>query len=208
MAWYRCGGNSSSPTPVITPTLLKKYSNGTTGTTTFTIDEDGTYLVVVVYSHNGSGSYSLPAGRTATYSGDFLVNGTKGMKLAVVDLVAGDVVSMTTSVGAWAANAKVVIKLPFSITGLVDSSTASDAVFNYTLSTGTGTVLAVMATWARQSNGTNLYDYSEIGDDSDTLAGVVGVNTLLRVFACEVSNFPTLKAYGYDGGGTTLAVLQ
>lgn len=194
------GGGSAS--------LELKYQDGTSGTTTYTIAEDGIYLIAVVYSHNGSGSYSLPSGRTPSYANDFLINNTKGAKLAVVALQTGDVVTMSATPASWSAFAKVVIKLSQGVTTLVDSATASDVVCNYTLSTGTGTVLCFMASWARQANGTNLYDYTPASVSTNMIAGYVGVNTLLRIFTCDVSNFPTINTKGYDGGGTVVAVLQ
>lgn len=211
MTWFKCMGGSA-PAPVETPSLELKYQNGTTGATTYTVDEDGLYLIAVTFSLGGSGSITLPAGRTAAYSNDFIMTDAqsreKGTKIAVVSLETGDVVTLTTAVGAWTAHGKAIFKLPFSVTSLVDSTTASDVVCNYTLGTGSGTVLCIMSTWARQANGTNLYDYSSIGSDVDMLAGMIGVNTLYRIFTCDTSDFPAINTKGYDGGGTVVAVLQ
>lgn len=212
MAWYRCIGGSS-PTPVVEPTLTLKYENATTGSTTYTVDSDGIYLIVVTYALAGLGSITLPSGRTAMYSGDFLFtdaqNREKGTKIAVVSLEAGDVITMSaTPSSSWTAFSKLVIELPFAVTTLVDSNKVSDTNMSYTLSTGTGDILCIMTAWARQNNGTNLYDYTKPVVDSEMVAGFAGVNTMFRVFICDADNFPTITARGYDGGGVVAVVLQ
>ena len=204
MAWIRSQKKGSGG--VIPITLV--YQNGTAGTSTYTIAEDGYYLIAVTFSNAGSGSITLPDGRTAAYSGDFIINSVKGTRIAVVRLYAGDVVTMSTTVAEWLANAKVVIKLPFSVTALVDSATASDADIHYTLSTGSGTVLCVMSAWSKQLNASGLFDLTPLDVGVNGIAGVVGTNCLLRVFTCDTADFPTIFAKGYDGGGVTVAVMQ
>lgn len=189
--------------------LELEYQATTSGTSTYTIVENGVYLVAVVYSHNGTASYSLPSGRTPHYANDFIMGGTMGVKLAVVTLEPNDVVTMTSTPASWVAFAKVIIKLPTVVDTLIDSVlTNAQSPCEYTLSTGSGTVLCLMFCWSRFLNGTNLYDYTAMSKDIDMLAGYVGVNTLMRIFTCDVTDFPSIKAYGYDGGGTVVAVLQ
>lgn len=204
MGWVRCMcGNSSDER------LELEYQSDTSGTTTYTIEEDGDYLVAVIYSHNSTASYSLPSGRTPSYANDFIMGGTMGVKLAVVALQTGDVVTMSATPASWVAFAKVVIKLPMAVDTLIDSvAINTQTVCDYTLSTGSGKILCFMTCWSRYSSGTTLYDYTAASKNIDMLAGYVGVNTLIRVFTCDVVDFPHIKAYGYDGGGTVVAVLQ
>ena len=204
MAWFRCtGGNGSGQTA---PAVSLKYSNGTTGTSSFVIDESGYYLLTVVYSLNGSGTISIPQGRTASYSGDVLVNNNKGMKIVVAELQSGDTVSLGTTVSNWIANTKAVIKIPFLVSSLVDSSTASDTDIVYALSAGSGDVLCLATAWARQIRSDYIYDDSDIVDDM--IAGMTDTNVIIRAFVCDASVFPTIRMRGYDGGGVAVAVMQ
>ena len=211
MAWYRCIGGSS-PTPVVEPTLTLKYENATTGSTTYTVDDAGIYLIAVTFSLAGTGSITLPSGKTAMYSGDFTFvdsqNREKGTRIVVAELGQGDIITMSTAVGSWNAFSKVVLKLPFAVTTLVDSNKVSDGEMNYTLSTGDGTILCIVTAWARQKNSANLYDFTGFVTDSEMVAGYTGVNTMFRAFICDADNFPTITARGYDGGGVIAVVLQ
>ena len=49
-------------------------NNTTSGSSSFTITEDGTYLIIVSVSHLGSRIITLPQGRTATISQDVEIN--------------------------------------------------------------------------------------------------------------------------------------
>ena len=212
MAYFQCGGGASGPVKEV---LELKYNNGNTGESTYTIPKAGTYLIAVVYSLAGSGSITLPQGVTALYSGSVLIgsgSSEKGLKIVVASLHKNDVITMQTSVSNWTANAKLVIKLPFDVTSLIDSGTASDSKIEFNLSSGSGRVLCVAVAWARiQTSGSSnaqLWDLTEIETDMDCIAGVVGTNCLLRAFICDAADFPMVKAYGYDGGGVAVAVLQ
>lgn len=211
MTWFKCIGGSA-PSPVVTPKLALKYINSTAGATNYTIPNDGIYLIAVTFSLAGSGSITLPSGRTATYSSDFIITDAqsreKGTKIAVVSLEAGDVVTLSATAGAWNAFSKIVVELPFGVTTLVDSNIVSDNEMNYTLSTGSGTVLCIVTAWARQRVSSNLYDYTDISVDTDTVAGYAAINTMFRAFICDVADFPTITARGYDGGGVIAVVLQ
>ena len=147
------------------------------------------------------------------YSGDFILTDAqsreKGTKIAVAELQAGDIITLSaTPSGAWNAFSKIVLELPFAVTTLVDSNMVDDTNMNYTLSTGTGDVLCIVSAWARQTNGTNLYDYTKPVVDSEMVAGFAGINTMFRAFICDVTDFPTITARGYDGGGVVAVVLQ
>lgn len=183
-----------------------KFSNGIAGTSTCTIDENGVYLLIAVYSLNGSGTITLPAGRTASFTGSVLISNSKGMVLTVAELQRGDVVTMATSVSNWIANSKIVIKIPNVVTTLIDSDTAGDDELTYTLATGTGGVLCVATAWARLLRVDNIYDISDVTDEM--IAGIVDTNVYIRIFTCDASDFPTIRMYGYDGGGVAVAVLQ
>lgn len=211
MTWFKCIGGSA-PAPIETPSLALKYQNGTSGVTTYTVENDGVFLIAVTFSLAGNGSITLPAGRTAMYSGDYITvdeqGREKGTRISVVSLEAGDVITMSTTAGAWNAISKIVLELPFAVSTLVDSHTVSDGIMNYTLSTGSGDVFCLVTVWARLNNGTNLYDYTSAAIDSEMVAGFAGVNTLFRAFICDADDFPTISARGYDGGGVVAVVLQ
>lgn len=206
MSWYKCiggnGGSSSSD-------LLLKYQNGTSGSTTYAIDENGIYLIGVSYSLNGSGSITLPAGRTASYSGTITAGGSGGLVLTVAELQVGDIVTISATPSQWAAFAKFVIKIPATVTTLLDSAGIGDNYLSYTISTGSGDALCVMSCYGR--NADTYWDhttYQRLIAGRNIVAGVAGVQTCLRVFYYDISDFPTILAYGYDGGGVKLAVLQ
>ena len=205
MTWFKCTGGTGGS--IISDSSIElKYSNGTAGTSTYTVEESGVYLLLAVYSLNGSGTITLPQGRGALYTGSVLISNSKGMVLTVAELQEGDVITMATSVSSWIANTKAVIRIPEAVTTLIDSATAGDDEITYTLATGSGKVLCVAVAWARLLRVDNIYDISDITDNM--IAGIVDTNVYLRIFTCDASDFPTVRMYGYDGGGVAVAVLQ
>lgn len=212
-------GYSSVNVNVGSTSLTLKYQDATIGSTTYTIDSDGIYLIFVVFSLGGSGSITLPSGRTASYAGDFLTTGAaqgdKGTRVVVAFLQEDDVITLSASPAVdrpdhqtWNAFAKIVMKIPFSVTTLLDSRIISDNSVTYEYHTGSGTVLGILTAWSAFLDQSSLFDLSEIGTVDDVIAGRTGVNTLIRVVISDIATLPTLFARGYNGGGVTIAVLQ
>ena len=97
-------------------------NNTTSGSSSFTITEDGTYLIIVSVSHLGSRSITLPQGRTATISQDVEINdGHRGISVVVADLMANDVVTLSATPTNWNAFGKLIYKL---------SNTSVNAVYS------------------------------------------------------------------------------
>jgi hypothetical protein len=172
-------------------------NNTTSGSSTFTITEDGTYLIVVSNSYQGSRSITLPQGRTATINQD--VETTYGMTIVVADLQENDVVTMSATPSTWAAFSKQIYKLTNINTGLVQNKVAkNDGSQTFSVPTS-GDFLVVGLCFGRTSA-----DYRD--DTAETKAAKsisreVGANTNVNVYADKGENIPTLDLYGYDGGG-------
>lgn len=206
MGWVRCGGGSSS-TDVH---LQLKFQDGTSGQSTYTIDEDGIYLVAALYQRFGSGSVTLPSGVTADYSYTFDYDG-RGMTFAIASLSKNDVVTITTSfASSWPAGAKIVVRLPMSVSSMLASKQQNDTTCTFTASElpsgSSGEVLCFCGNYSQSLTGSA--DYSYLPADVDVVAGVVGTNTFIRIFICDVSIFPDVSLKSWSGGSTMVAVMQ
>lgn len=206
MAWYRCGSANNSI--IETNDCLLKFMSGTSGSVTYTIEEDGIYLMGATYSLDGSGSIALPMGRTASYSGTISNGGSGGLKLTVAELQKGDTVTVNSIPASWLAHAKFVIKVPVAVTTLLDSAGVADTSISYNISSGSGNALCVMSCYGKWTDTYWDRTYQNLIVNRNIVAGVGGVQTAIRVFYYDVSDFPTITAYGYDGGGVKIAILQ
>ena len=205
MAWFRTGNGRD-----IGPGVVLKFQDGTSGTSTYTIDEDGIYLVASLYQRFGSGSVTLPSGVTADYTYSFNYDG-RGMTYAIATLSEGDEVTITATLSSsWLSGAKIVVKLPMSVTSMLASKQINDAVCSMEAtdlpSGSSGKVLCFCGSYS-QSYG-SLIDRSYLPTGVEVLAGCVGTNTLIRIFVCDVDIFPHCEFSSWSGGSTMIAVMQ
>ena len=175
-------------------------NNTTSGSSSFTITEDGTYLIIASVSHLGSRSITLPQGRTATISQDVEINdGHRGISVVVVDLMANDVVTLSATPTNWNAFGKLIYKLSnTSVNAVYSTKSKADGTETFSVPTS-GDYLVVGLCFGLQSG--YYYDLTEEDYASKNITTRAGVNTLSRIFADKGNNIPTLELYGNDGGG-------
>lgn len=186
------------------------FTSGTAGTETYTAPESGKYLFVVTASNQGTKDIILPQGVTADaeFELDFASGNDGGIIAAVVDLTAGDVVTMSNTISSWVHNSKSVFKLTgIYISAVVDSVFQVDNSINYT-PTGTGAALIVAACGGRAQSSNNEYDYTVPEPGNVLFASYINTNTFLRVVYCDLADALTIAMRGYDGGFAAAAVLQ
>lgn len=175
-------------------------NNTTSGSSSFTITEDGTYLIIVSVSHQGSRIITLPQGRTATISQDVEINdGHRGMSVVVADLMANDVVTLSATPTNWNAFGKLIYKLSnTSVNAVYSTKSKADGTETFSVPKS-GDYLVVGVCFGLQSG--YYYDLTEEDYATKNITTRVGVNTLSRIFADKGNNIPTLELYGNDGGG-------
>ena len=175
-------------------------NNTTSGSSTFTITEDGTYLIIASVSHQGSRSITLPQGRTATINQSVEINdGHRGMTVVVADLKEDDVVTMVATPTQWNAFGKLIYKLSnLSANSVYSTQTKGDGTQTFSVPTS-GDYLVIGLCFGLQSG--YYYDLTEEDSASKNITTRAGVNTLSRVFADKGENIPTIELYGNDGGG-------
>lgn len=182
-------------------------NNTTSGSSTYTIEEDGTYLIIASVSHQGTRSITLPQGRTATIEQDVELNdGHRGMTVVVADLEEDDVVTMVTTPSQWNAFGKLIYKLSnVSADSVYSTQAKGDGTQTFSVPTS-GNYLVVGLCFGLQSG--YYYDLTEENSASKNITTRAGVNTLLRIFVDSGENIPTLELYGNDGGGDFFIALN
>ena len=182
------------------------FNSGQTGEETYTITENGKYLIVVSYSYNGSGSITLPSGRTPEIDESVLGNDARGFKVVIANLNSGDIVTMSNTVGDHTARAKCILKLNniSDLTTKKDSNIQNDSTVSPTIY-ATGKTLFIGLCCGRL--GGNYYDYSH-DYGGEVYAGAIGENTLIRVIYTDDTLTIPIYLYGYDGGFGGFAVFE
>ena len=180
------------------------YNNGTSGSSSYTITEDGLYLIIASYSHNGSASITLPSGRTAILSST-VVSGARGMKWCLVELQTNDIVTMSATASSWISFSKSIYKLSNMNFGSSSSINGSRAVNDgtATLSPPNDSKKALIFGIAEGRTSSNISNSTnKTGKVIDAqYESTIGVNTLVALYYGTASALPTISLYGYDGGG-------
>lgn len=175
-------------------------NNNTSGSSTFTIEEDGTYLIIASVSHQGTRSITLPQGKTATIEQDVELNdGHRGISVVVADLLANDVVTLSATPTNWNAFGKLIYKLSnTSVNAVYSTKSKADGTETFSVPTS-GDYLVISVCFGLTSG--YYYDLTDEVFASKNITTRAGVNTLSRVFADKGENIPTIELYGNDGGG-------
>lgn len=204
MNYYKCVGSSGGGNNA--PALQLIFNSGQLGEETYSITENGKYLIIVSYSYNGSGAISLPSGVMAEID-ESVIGNARGFRVVVADLTAGDIVTMTNSIADWTGRAKVIIKLKNipTLSAKKGSAITDDGTANPVGLLTTGDALFIGLCCGRL-NGL-FYDYSYTNDGA-LYAGYIGSNTLIRVNYVNSASFSSAYLYGYDGGYGGYIVLQ
>lgn len=191
-----------------------------TSTETYTVTEDGYYLVVVS-SGAGNGDavdITLPQGIQADYSNKFMLSAAwyGAVYIIVAHLTTGDTVSMTVGTNTYSVTArKTVFKLVNfpDITQLLSNSLKTDGVEN-NISTDITLPSSGKALIIAGCNGRELRYSFETGTECgySFLTSGIGGRTIpytgfLRVGYFEVDNLPYLTTSAADGGLSWLIAL-
>lgn len=191
-----------------------------TETETYTVTEDGYYLVVVS-SGAGNGdavNITLPQGVQADYSNKFMLSSAwyGAVYIIVAHLTTGDTVSMTVGTNTYAVTArKTVFKLVNfpNITQLLSNSIKTDGVEN-NISTDITLPSSGKALIIAGCNGKELRYSFETGTECgySFLTSGIGGRTIpytgfLRVGYFEVDKLPYLTTSAADGGLSWLIAL-
>lgn len=195
MNLYRCTG-SGGVVPV-EPSIQLIHNNTTSGSSTYTVTEAGTYMIIVSNSLGGSRSITLPQGRTASFNED--IETTYGSTVVIADLQANDVITMSAAPDQWVAFSKQIYKLNnLTVASVSTKDAKNDTQESYT-ATGSSKYMIVGICFGRTVN-----DYYESTSDAQTSRNLLnrdGVNTLTHIYLDVADNTPTVILYGYDGGG-------
>lgn len=212
--WVRCmGGNSGGGGSE--KAIRKIYAPTTAAASeTYTITEDGLYVMIAGTTHSGTYTLSLPPNRTAIASGDIvLTSGSyhRGMAYAVANLQNGDVVTIGSTAGSWAGHGRFIMKLegieitsgtPISEIGL------NDSLASYTIPDNSPYFL-IGFTCSKSLNVTDHY-CKMTGDKSDTSIDIddAGVRCYARFSYNKNGQGNVYETYGYDGAPAIIVVLS
>ena len=204
MAFFPCiGGIKPTPPPPTEPTITHLWGSGESGQESYTIEDDGLYLVIAAYTYSGYGGISLPLGRTPLFTDSVGNNDNRGFIVNIAELQAGDVVTIISSASSWIGHTKQIFKLDLiNIDGRllfkgigVDTrvNVYSDNLADYDYA------LCIGVASGRTSN--------DVADETVYKGGAlwhsaVALNSIVAVNYVNHEEFPdnTYTYYGYDGG--------
>ena len=197
------GGGSPQSQPVIIPV----FSNTSSGSSTYTILEDGLYLIEVTNSYQGSRSITLPSGRTPIVN-QTIDGSSRGTTIEIVELQSGDEITLSATASTWLAFSKSVFLLKnIVVSSVYDTDGVDDTTLTYNSIPSTDDYyMTIGVCFGRQTE--NYYDgtvNTQIPLEQEDFSGIM---TLGSIRIDKGSNFPTLSYYGYDGGGAYLCVLS
>ena len=206
MAFYPCLQAVSSPTPSSTPSIALVANITTSGSSTYTITENGLYLLIVSDSYQGSRSITLPSGRTPIINET--IETSYGSTIVVVELQANDVVTLDATPGGWLAFSKQVYKLSnLSVVSLYGKQANNDGTYSYTVPS-IGQYLVVGICFGLSTQLKQYTDETEQSTVCRSIANEVGLYAYTRIYIDEGTNIPELTLFGYDGGGVNYLALN
>lgn len=189
------------------PTIIPVFNNLDRGNSTYTVLEDGLYLIEVSNSYQGTRSIMLPSGRTSIIS-QSMTGTDRGMSIEIVELKSGDVITLSATSMQWTALSKCIFLLKnIEVLSVYDTDYADDTTLTY--SSVPSTEDHYMSIGVCFGAGPSKYYDSTVDTTIPLERDDEGGNlTLCSVRLDKGKNFPTLSYYGYDGGGAYLCVLS
>lgn len=172
---------------------------------TFTIDEAGTYLMMLAISYQSTGSITLPQSATILSTVDEDVGGGRRVLCYIAELDANDMVVYNVSLSNWAGRIEAIIKLD-SIKSIQyeDFNGTSDGTTNYTLPNDGSLYLVYGLAVSRA--GQSRDDSTNVGKEKEHISDNWGYSSVSRVAICTGSDSPNYSFYGYDGGFSAVVV--
>lgn len=179
-----------------------KYIASTPGSSTWTVDESGTYLAIFSYSYQGSGTITWPdSAYPVIYS---LERDNRGAGISAYYCDQGETITITATPApnGWEAYAALIFKLDDSIAypqTLLDTQLAIDAAVNAATISGSGYALIIGVACGHVLDRACLCDYSDYSPDLQ-FQGVVNKNTIVRICYGDLADYKPFRLFGYDGG--------
>lgn len=196
-------GGSLQTTPIIIPV----FNSTESGISTYTVIEDGLYLIEVSNSYSGTRSITLPSGRTPIVN-EAISGDSRGTTIEIVELKSGDEITLSATVSQWVSFSKNISLLRnIEVLNVYDTDYADDTTLTYNSIPSTDDYyMTIGVCFGRQEN--NYYDgtvNTKIPSEQEDFSGTT---TLGSIRLDKGKNFPELSYYGYDGGGAYLCVLN
>lgn len=189
------------------PTIIPVFNNLDRGNSTYTVLEDGLYLIEVSNSYQGSRSITLPSGRTSIIS-QSMTGTDRGMSIEIVELKSGDEITLSATSMQWTALSKCIFLLKnIEVLSVQDTDYADDTTLAYSSIPSTDNYYMTIGVCFGAGPG-KYYDSTV-----DTVVPLERDDEGGNLSLCSIrfdkgKNFPTLSYYGYDGGGAYLCVLN
>lgn len=180
--------------------FILKYSTAE-ASGSFTVAQDGVYMIVCATSHGQTHSVTIPQTATIidTQSAD-LGNG-RGIEVTIASLSAGDTVSITQSWSNWVGRAFAIVRLESITVGSnVDFEATGDAATTVSVLGGTKHLVLGVGIGATYRNDTLLSNSAML------LSGAWGNRAICALYLTDKSE--TFSFYGYDGGMSSVGVWE
>ena len=186
-----------------------KYIASTPGSSTWTADEAGNYLVIAAYSYQGSASITFPDTLIAPliYS---LEADSRGAQITFSACNYGDRIIVDATPAAWQGYAALIFKLDDDITfpsSQLVRQLSIDARVEVASITGSGDALFIGVACGHNLDYTYECDYSDYSEDLQ-FQGIVNKNTIIRICYGDIADYKPFRLFGYDGGFAGVIALQ
>lgn len=209
MGWVQCIGQNGGGTNKSIELIY--VSTTSTASETFTITEDGLYLIGAGHSARGSSTIILPVGVTTISSGTYTVDTSypRGFTYAVAQLNAGDVITIGSTPSSWNGHGRFIAKLNGFGVGsgnALDSVIVADDTASYTLVDDSDYLVIGFCCGgsASRHKQTLTSDISDIDLQQSVSNGLM----MFRVSLISDAQGAVYTEYGYEGGVSVIVVLS
>ena len=190
------------------PSITRVFNNTARGGNTYTIQEDGIYLILTSGGSMDASPYqiSLPSGKTPLFAESGLVSDNyKPYSFVIADLSAGDVVTLTGDYNSsYTAMQKTIYKL--SNLGINSNSVKLTLIKGNNVSAGiqyscpndSNHYLVFGYAGCASGRATTIEDQSSGGNPEAYISENVGIQTVTGIYYGTGTNMPTVKFKGYN----------
>lgn len=187
------------------------YNPASAGSSTYTIEEDGYYMISVGYCHSGYGSITLPSDRTPVIDESYISTisgGNRGSLLKLVKLYAGDAVSISFGyTGQWSGAYGFIAKTNgFEDYVVYSKNYADDEETRPNVPNDDTTYIALGFTSGRSYS----ESWSKVNpyDSDSTITAQINLNSTMFCWKGKGSEYPSVREYGFNGGLVRCFVLS
>lgn len=176
--------------------LIEFY--GSSGSKTYTIPNDGLYVIFITVTYQGSYTVTLPNDAVTIYDND-LSKSTRYARYIIAELTKNSVVTITTSVSQWNGSGSGIIQLKnMNVKAVEGYSSTADGTASHILPNDDKLYFVIATCTGRTSE--QAIDNTSGGNPQIDNRINVGSITKLHFGLCNGSDSPTYSMYGYDGG--------